>query len=84
MLEQAAPGSGGVTIPGGIQGRFRCCTKCMVWWEILVIGGWLYWMILEVFSNLGDSMSLRCKTYTSDILISVNLKKITVFSNTKQ
>ena len=25
---------------------------------ILVIGGWLDWMILEVFSNLGDSMIL--------------------------
>ena len=25
-------------------------------WEILVIGGWLDWMILEVFSKLGDSM----------------------------
>ena len=28
----------------------------MVWWEILVIGGWLDQIILEVFSNLGDSM----------------------------
>ena len=28
----------------------------MVYWEILVVGGWLDWMILEVFSNLGDSM----------------------------
>jgi len=25
-------------------------------WEILVIGGWLDWMISEGFSNLGDSM----------------------------
>ena len=27
--------------------------------EILVVGGWLDWMILEVFSNPGDSMILR-------------------------
>jgi len=25
---------------------------------ILVVGGWLDWMILEVFPNLGDSMIL--------------------------
>jgi len=24
--------------------------------EMLVVGGWLHWMILEVFSNLGDSV----------------------------
>jgi len=27
--------------------------------DILVVGGWLDWMILEVFSNLGDSM-VKC------------------------
>jgi len=27
--------------------------------EILVVGGWLNWMILEVFSNLDDSVILR-------------------------
>ena len=31
----------------------------MAKWEILVVGGWLDWMILEVFSNLGDSMILQ-------------------------
>jgi len=31
----------------------------MVYWEILVIGGQLDWMTLEVFSNLGDSVILR-------------------------
>ena len=25
-----------------------------------MIGGWLDWMILEVFSSLGDSMILKC------------------------
>ena len=28
----------------------------MVQWEIVVIGGRLDWMILEFFSNLGDSV----------------------------
>ena len=32
----------------------------MVQWGILVKGGWLDWMILEVFSNLDDSMILSC------------------------
>ena len=27
MLEQAAQGGGGVTIPGVIQGILRCCTE---------------------------------------------------------
>jgi len=31
----------------------------MVSWEILVIAGWLDWMILEVFSILGDSVILN-------------------------
>jgi len=30
----------------------------MVLWEISVIPGWLDWIILEVFSNPGDSMIL--------------------------
>ena len=29
-----------------------------VLWKILVTGGWLDWMILEVFSKLGDPMIL--------------------------
>ena len=32
-----------------------------VYWEILVVGGQLDWMILEVFSNLGDSMIKKKK-----------------------
>jgi len=39
---------------------FRKRSDVVIWdvvqWEILVVGGWLDWMILEVFSNLGDSM----------------------------
>jgi len=30
----------------------------MVLWELLVMGKWLDWVILGVFSNLGDSMIL--------------------------
>jgi len=30
----------------------------MVQWGILVVGGQLDWMILEVFSHLGDSLQL--------------------------
>ena len=48
MLKQAAHRGGGVTVPEGVQEMFSG--------EILVIGGWLDWMILEGFSNLGDSM----------------------------
>ena len=29
-------------------------------WETTAVGGWLDWMILEVFSNLGDSMTTGC------------------------
>mgnify|MGYP001859331076 CR=1 FL=1 len=32
--------------------------KDMVLWKILVISGWLDWMILGVFSNIGDSVTL--------------------------
>ena len=41
---------------------FRKCLdvllRDMVQWEIVVVGGWLGWMILEVFSSLGDSVIL--------------------------
>ena len=30
----------------------------MAQWEILVVGGWLDWMILEVFFSIGDSIIL--------------------------
>jgi len=33
-------------------------TGFTVYWEILVVGGRLDWMILKVFSHLGDSMIL--------------------------
>ena len=51
-----------VTIPEGVEEMFRCCTKRRGLWfsgVIVVVGGHLDWMILEVFSILGDSMILR-------------------------
>lgn len=51
---QAAQRGGGVTIPGGVQKMFRCCTK---WGNI--DGGWMVGLDdFEVFSNFGDSMIL--------------------------
>jgi len=31
--------------------------RAVVWWVVLVVGGWLDWMILEVFSNRNDSIA---------------------------
>ena len=45
-----------VTIPGGAEKTFNVVLRDMVYWEILLTGKWLHWMILDVFSNLGDSM----------------------------
>ena len=58
MLVQAAQGGGGVTIPGGVQEIFRCCTEGRGLVGSIGDGGWLDCMILEVFSDLGDSMML--------------------------
>jgi len=51
---------------------WRCSRNVqMLYWgfsgEILMVGGWLDWVILEAFSNLGDSMILwfrlpHCRT----------------------
>lgn len=51
-----------VTIPEGVEEMFRYCTKEHGLWfsgEIVVVGGQLDWMILEVLSNLGDPVILR-------------------------
>jgi len=59
-LEQAAQGDGDFTISGGVQEVFRCTEGCGLlgkyqWWvDDLSINS----MILEVFSNLGESMIL--------------------------
>ena len=64
MLERAAQGGGGVTIPGGVQEMCRCDTKEHGQWATLVVGGWLDQMILKVFSNLNDSMIFQPQNYS--------------------
>ena len=51
----SCPGSGGVTVPGGVQEPYRCDTEGC--------GQWAQWggleldlVIFEVFSNLRDSI----------------------------
>jgi len=55
-LAQAAQGSGGVPIPGGVQ---KLC-GCGPWGHGLAgmvgLGWWLDLMVLEDFSNLNDSV----------------------------
>ena len=50
-LEQAAQGDGWVPIPGGVQKTCRCGTLGYALAFIVVLGGWLDLMILEIFSN---------------------------------
>ena len=52
MLKQVVQRGGGVTVPGGVQETFRCCTEGHG--LVGTIAGQLDWMIFEVFSNLGD------------------------------
>ena len=56
-LAQAAQG-GGVTIPEGVQETWRCGTEGPGLVVMAVMDWWLDWMILEIFSNLNDSMIL--------------------------
>jgi len=53
---QTAQGSGGVTIPGGVQETCGCGTEEH---DSVVGGGQFDKAILEVFSNLYDSMIVR-------------------------
>jgi len=55
-LEQAAQGSGGVTIPRSVQKTCRCGTSGHGLAGMVLLVGWLDFMILEIFSNLNDSM----------------------------
>ena len=65
---QTAQGSGGVTIPGGVQKTCRCGTSGHGLAGVVVIGWQLDLMILEVFSNLNDSMILFYDSVQSLIL----------------
>jgi len=58
-LEQAAQEGGWVPIPGGVPKTCRCGTLGHGLAGMVVMGQWLDWMILEVFSNLNDSMVLN-------------------------
>jgi len=57
-LEQAAWESGWVPIPGGVQKTSRCGPLGYGLVGMVVLGWWLDLMILEVCSNLNDSMFL--------------------------
>ena len=48
MRWHSCPGSGGVTVPGGVHRTWRCGTEGC--------GQWLDWMTSVVFSNFYDSM----------------------------
>jgi len=52
------PGRCGVPIPGGVQKTCRCGTLGHGLADMVVVGGWLNSMILEVFSKPNDSMIL--------------------------
>ena len=60
MLEWAAQRDDWVTVPGGFQETFSCYTEGR---SLLVVGGQLDWMILEVSPSLGDSVILPESTY---------------------
>ena len=51
-LGQAAQGGGWVTITGGVQKTCRCGTSGYGLVGMVLLGWWLDFMILEVFSNL--------------------------------
>jgi len=59
ILQQTAQGSGGITIPGGVQTMCRYSTSGCGLAGLMVLGWQFGLMILEVFSNLNDSMILR-------------------------
>jgi len=50
-VSSVALGGGGVPIPGGVQKTCRCGTSGRLA-GVVVLGGWLDLVILEVFSNL--------------------------------
>jgi len=48
----------GTAYISGVQDAYRCSTLGDDWWAVLVVGGWLDWMLLVVFSILNNSMIL--------------------------
>ena len=57
-MEQAAQGSGGVIIPGGVQKKSRYGILGQAFGGMVVLSELLDLMILEVFSSPNDSMIL--------------------------
>ena len=76
MRWHGCPRGGGVTIPGGVPGPWRCGTEGRgqrAWWDGLGLG------TLELFSNLKDSMILCVAV--AGIGWHLNLMVLEVFSN---
>ena len=61
MLAQAAQGSGGVPIPGGVQKTRGCGTSGHGLVGMVVLGRQLDFVILEVASNLNGSTIPRVR-----------------------
>ena len=47
-----------LSLSRSVQGTFECCVEGHGLVRTIVMGEWLDWMILLVFSNLGDSIIL--------------------------
>jgi len=75
VLHQAAQGSGGVPIPRGVQKMCRCGTAGHGLAGRVVLGVRLALTILEVFSNLNDSMN---KLHSSGERVSIK-QGLTIF-----
>ena len=57
-LEQSAPGTDEVTIPGGVPKMCRCSMQGRGLVSVVAMGQWMDQMILEVLSNFNDSVIL--------------------------
>lgn len=64
-LDQAAEGSGGVTVSGSVRETWRCGAEGQVLVGMMVMDWRLELMVLEVFSNINNSMILWSKLETS-------------------
>ena len=49
-----------MSVPGGVQEMFGCCTEGHGLVKTLMIAERLEWMVMEVFSNLDGSVILCC------------------------
>ena len=67
-MAEAAQGGGGLTIPGGAQGRSEYGNEEAWLAGMMGMGWWLDEMILVVFSNFNSSMILlySCEYHNTD------------------